>query len=391
MSQTESLRNFTVGEIEVSPQHNTLRYQTRTLTVQPKVMAVLYYLAQHQTRVVGNEELLQAVWHGRIVTLASVQKSINALRSALTELAGSQEFVAYFSKRGYQLMPAVTWTEQQMQPPAPAPISVELSVTAAPLNPTDKIHITPELENSAATPLQATPLQNEPAQNAFTQSIQLGSPQGKSAFNLSYALLGFALLIVVFALVRFYPTSAVNTSTSQIMPTGNASQPAASPTQQPLPWQIVSTYLPAESNAHHTTPSPDSNRAAYLRDSEINGAVQSDLMIRDLTGTDWLLARSNSTWADLAWSPSGRALAALEIYRADNVLQDPDFYETPQYLYNIHLFTLDLKGQHLLEKNLLSQWQGKVNSITWWDENTLEFVATMGASITKERYRYSIT
>ncbi|HEY6529621.1 MAG TPA: winged helix-turn-helix domain-containing protein [Cellvibrionaceae bacterium] len=392
MSQTESLRNFTVGEIEVSPQHNTLRYQTRTITVQPKVMAVLYYLAQHQVRVVGNEELLQAVWHGRIVTLASVQKSINALRSALVDLAGSQEFVAYFSKRGYQLMPAVTWSEQQAQHSAPVSITVESSSTPSQLNSTDKIQVnTPAFEVTEPTPRQTAPTQDEAIQNASVKSAAVDTPKGVSQFTTLHALLGFALLIALFAIIHFYPTAPIGNSTTQIAQAGTSVQPDVNPTQKPLPWQIISTYLPAASNAHHTTPSPDSKRAAYLRDTEINGAIQSDLMIRDLAGTDWLLARSNSTWADLAWSPSGRALAALEIYRADNVLQDPDFYETPQYLYNIHLFTLDLKGQHLLEKNLLSQWQGKVNSITWWDENTLEFVATMGASITKERYRYSVT
>ena len=48
-------------------------------------------------------------------------------------------------------------------------------------------------------------------------------------------------------------------------------QLGAAPTHK-LPWQIISHYLPAQSNAHHTTPSPDSKRAAYVRDSEIPAA-----------------------------------------------------------------------------------------------------------------------
>ncbi|HMW49413.1 MAG TPA: winged helix-turn-helix domain-containing protein, partial [Cellvibrionaceae bacterium] len=387
MSPTETLRNFTVGAIEVSPQHNTLRLVNRSITVQPKVMAVLYYLAQHQTRVVGNEELLQAVWQGRVVTLASVQKSINALRSALADLAGEQEFVAYFSKRGYQLMQPVSWVE----------VSSRSQNESAPLVPAAP----PEPPSNAAEADVTSSSNTHPNSSPTTVALPLNEPPPKISAPKTAALplkiiMGMVLIGVII-LAAFYwlytPKSAApNTATQRPAPVAPAPTDTAETAGKKLPWQIITHYLPAEANAHHTTPSPDSKRAAYLRDTEIaGGAHQSDLMIRDTTGTDWLLARSNSAWVDLAWSPSGRALAALEIYRADGLLKDPDFYQSPQYLYNIHLFTLDLKGQHLLEKNLLSQWQGKVNSITWWDENTLEFVATMGANLTKERYRYSIT
>ncbi len=393
MSPTESLRNFTVGAIEVSPQHNTLRLAARSLTVQPKVMAVLYYLALHQTRVVSNDELLQAVWQGRVVTLASVQKSINALRTALTDLAGEQEFVAYFSKRGYQLMQPVTWIESTSVSQGPSASSVVVATNPAPL--TLKIDSGSD-EQSIDSPASKAP--HETAQAADTRVSE--AVVAKKTFtwpgNSLLSLLGVALVICA---VIYWSQTKNQLSASPQVPEQKSLQKSLQTSQLPtnstehkLPWQKINHYLPAESNAHHTTPSPDSKRAAYLRDTEISGgARQSDLMIRDGAGADWLLARSNSAWVDLAWSPSGRALAALEIYRADGLLKDPDFYQSPQYLYNIHLFTLDLKGQHLLEKNLLSQWQGKVNSITWWDENTLEFVATMGANLTKERYRYNVT
>lgn len=390
MSQTDSLNNFTVGEIEVSPQHNTLRHASRVITLQPKVMAVLYYLAQNQTRVVGNDELLQSVWSGRVVTLASVQKSINALRSALAELAYDQEFVAYFSKRGYQLMMPVTWhTAEGQLPPEP--------VEAPPKEEPSNQATTSESSQSAP---ELTSNQIETAALASLPAAEITAP-GINSYKFGSSkslLLTISLALAALAIALFYPShgrqsSPVSDHPSVTASASNSNQPTPSQIPTPVPaWQSITTYLPASANAHHTTPNPDGKRAAYLRESELaDGAHQSDLMIRDNTGLDWLLARSNSTWVDLAWSPSGRALAALEIYRADGVFSEPNFYQTPQYLYNFHLFTLDLKGQHLLEKNLLSQWQGKVNSITWWDENTLEFVATMGANVGKERYRYGIT
>src|SRR5690625_5541044 len=66
-------------------------------------MDVLCYLAQYHERVISNDELIAQVWSGRIVTHGSVQKSINLLRKALSELVGEQEFVTHYSKKGYQL------------------------------------------------------------------------------------------------------------------------------------------------------------------------------------------------------------------------------------------------------------------------------------------------
>lgn len=389
MSPTESLRNFTVGAIEVSPQHNTLRLAVRSITLQPKVMAVLYYLAQHQTRVVGNEELLQAVWQGRVVTLASVQKSINALRSALADLAGEQEFVTYFSKRGYQLMQPVSWADTHQ----PSPRDLSEPAAAAAASPDDAaVDQTPDSTPASNNPADRTSIDLVADTATQEHPIHAAAKASARPLKLLVALvcLGAIIGAVLYGLNHSGAAKAGLSPSTQTTPA--PPQAPETPQVQALPWQIITHYLPNGANAHHTTPSPDSKRAAYLRDVEIAGGTrQSDLMIRDTAGTDWLLARSNSTWVDLAWSPSGRALAALEIYRADDLLKDPDFYQSPQYLYNIHLFTLDLKGQHLLEKNLLSQWQGKVNSITWWDENTLEFVATMGANLSKERYHYKVT
>src|SRR5690606_31501029 len=96
--------SFMLGEVKVSPSHNTLWTGDQSLKLQPKAMAVLYYLACNHKRVISNEELIERVWEGRVVTHGSVQKSINTLRSALSELIGDRELIAHYSKRGYQLM-----------------------------------------------------------------------------------------------------------------------------------------------------------------------------------------------------------------------------------------------------------------------------------------------
>ena len=107
--------SFMLGDVKVSPSHNTLWARDQSIKLQPKAMAVLHYLARNQSRVISNEELIERLWEGRVVTHGSVQKSINALRSALGELVGEHELIAHYSKRGYQL----TIAPQFLVPPSP--------------------------------------------------------------------------------------------------------------------------------------------------------------------------------------------------------------------------------------------------------------------------------
>lgn len=111
--------NFVVGDIHVSPQHNMMSKDEKTCRVQPKAMAVLLYLAKHNERVINNDELLDQVWQGRVVTHSSIQKSVNVLRSAFKELDSAFDYVLYFSKRGYQLV----------SPNQPSPQNIPQNIT----------------------------------------------------------------------------------------------------------------------------------------------------------------------------------------------------------------------------------------------------------------------
>lgn len=312
----------------MSPQHNTLTMQGRTLSLQPKVMAVLAYLARHRDRVVSNDELLDHVWQGRVVTHASVQKSMNTLRNALAELAGEREFVAHFSKRGYQLVVPVNF----------APVDIPASE--------------PEL----------------PAPSAAV-------PHGRKRTAV-WAVVP-AVLLLIGALIWL-------------------NREPAGPETPAAPVSHITTFAAAQpvivtgKRDRYAEPHPDGRRIALLRDLADGDEPQSQILIREKGGSDWLLAAVDGFWADLAWSPSGRNLVATEIRRADGLPWSPDYFEKPNYLYTFHIFTLDFRGERLLEKNLLSQWQGAVESVTWWDDNTLEFVASLGPGSTQERYRYLI-
>lgn len=319
MTQAISHQQFLLGDIQVSVAHNCLHLGEHSIKLQPKAMAVLHYLAMNQERVICAQELMEQLWAGRIVTQASVQKSINAIRNALHELQPQQEFVQFFSKRGYQLL-----------------VAAQFSAVSSPII---------EAPTSAA-------------------------PGHKGRKFLLVALVS----VLVVSTLWFWFNNAPSIARHHIT--------------QFSQWQ---SYTQEIGHQRMADPHPANQHVAYITEAFVDdkGNTESKLLIRDAQGRDWQIARTNGSWFKLAWSPSGKQLAAVEVTRIQERSFTPDFYEKANFLYRIHFFTLDLINRQLLEKQTLSQWQGRIFSISWWDEEMLEIVAKQGPDAGNARYRYS--
>jgi DNA-binding winged helix-turn-helix (wHTH) protein/WD40 repeat protein len=332
---------FTLGDVQVSPSHNTLSARGQTLKLQPKAMAVLHYLACNHGRVISNEELIKQLWEGRIVTHGSVQKSINALRSALAELIGDQEMIAHYSKRGYQL---------KAEPSFVSAARSESQITES------EPHITAVAAIDANSPADGSVPWRWPRRVLWLGGTGLLAIVG---------LLAFSGLPIGIAPIHKNHKTVFHSAVGYTNETGH------------------------ERNA---VPHPDNEHVAYIREkfnANRQGETESEILVRNKAGKDWRVANSHGSWFKLAWSPAGQHLVALEVKRSEGLPLSPNFYEKPNYLYSFHIFSLDLANDRLLEKQLLSQWQGRISSVTWWDENTLEFVAKQGPNSRNARYRYS--
>ncbi len=317
---------FMLGDIQVSPSHNQLTARGQTLKLQPKVMAVLHYLALNHGRVISNEELIKQLWEGRIVTHGSVQKSINALRSAFSELVGEQEFIVHYSKRGYQL---------KVEP-------------------------------------------------QFTATSSLGAPSTEEATSAVYhrrpKVVFWAVGIIALALLLYKALSITGAAIPDI------------PKNHKTTFTTTQGYTNETGHERHAVPHPDNKHVAYIREkfnANQQGETDSEIIIRNSDGKDWRVTSSHGSWFKLAWSPAGTHLVAVEVKRDEGLSLSPNFYEKANYLYSFHIFTLDLENHNVLEKQQLSQWQGRIFSVTWWDETTLEFVAKQGSNSGSVRYRYS--
>jgi DNA-binding winged helix-turn-helix (wHTH) protein len=60
------------------------------VAVEPQVFDVLVHLIRNRTRVVSKDDLLEAVWQGRIVSDSALANRINAARAALGDSGASR-------------------------------------------------------------------------------------------------------------------------------------------------------------------------------------------------------------------------------------------------------------------------------------------------------------
>jgi DNA-binding winged helix-turn-helix (wHTH) protein len=74
----------------------------------PKAFAVLVHLVEHAGRLVTHDELLEAVWPGRVIEPQAVKKHVLAVRSALGDRPKNSLFIETLPKRGYRFIAAVS-------------------------------------------------------------------------------------------------------------------------------------------------------------------------------------------------------------------------------------------------------------------------------------------
>lgn len=320
-------QNFSVSDVVVSPSHNEIESKGKVIRLQPQVMAVFYYLALHRERVIGNEELIENVWRGRVVTHSSVQKSINYLRKALVELIGENQLIAHYSKQGYQLQGVPVFFDAETKSDGD---SGWLKFLPWPVN--------------------------------------------------SYLVLALSIIFTAslgFIGIYFFKES----ETVEIAKTHR------------FVFNSSRGFTNETGRERGAEPHPDNVHVAYIKEAvsaRDEGKNVSRLMVRDDVGHDWEFASTIDSWMALAWSPSGTNIVAVESIHQNSVPITRDFYSSADSLYNIHVFALDLASERLVEKHRLSQWQGNIKSVTWWDDDTIELVGKQGASAVNYRYRYSL-
>jgi len=105
-----------------------LRRGSLVIAVEPKTFDILAYLIAHRSRVVAKEELLGAVWPGRVISDSTLSSQIAGLRRAIGDTGEAQRLVRTVARKGFRFVGAI----QEASPDA-APTPASLAPERRPL------------------------------------------------------------------------------------------------------------------------------------------------------------------------------------------------------------------------------------------------------------------
>jgi TolB-like protein/Flp pilus assembly protein TadD len=97
-----------------------LRRGHQQIAVEPQVFDLLVYLVQNRERVVTKDDLLDAVWSGRIVSESNLTTRINAARKAVGDSGEEQRLIRTIPRKGFRFVGVVSIAAENATKEVPA-------------------------------------------------------------------------------------------------------------------------------------------------------------------------------------------------------------------------------------------------------------------------------
>jgi adenylate cyclase len=95
-----------------------LRRGGTIISVSPKVFDLLLYLIRSRERVVSKDDLISAIWEGRIVSDAAVTTRLNVARSAIGDSGEEQHLIKTLQRKGFRFVGTVREDDGHVGTPA---------------------------------------------------------------------------------------------------------------------------------------------------------------------------------------------------------------------------------------------------------------------------------
>jgi TolB-like protein len=96
--------NLRFADFEINMARRELRRAGATVHLEPQVFDLLVHLVQNRDRIVSKDELIEAIWQGRIVSEAALSSRISAARRALGDSGNDQSLIRTLHKRGFRFV-----------------------------------------------------------------------------------------------------------------------------------------------------------------------------------------------------------------------------------------------------------------------------------------------
>ena len=110
--------HYVFGAYQLDTQRYELHHAGVLVPLRPKVFQVLAYLVAQHERVVGKEELLEALWPGQFVGDVGLNTYIMEVRKALGDRRPPHRYLRTVRRQGYRFVAPVE--AHDLAPPSPA-------------------------------------------------------------------------------------------------------------------------------------------------------------------------------------------------------------------------------------------------------------------------------
>ncbi|MGB8575926.1 MAG: transcriptional regulator, partial [Pseudolabrys sp.] len=138
---------YTFEDYSLDVERQELRRGKDRVAVEPQVFDLLHYLIRNRERVVSKDELIAAVWKGRIISESALTSRITAVRHAIGDRAEDQRLLRTIARKGLRFVGdvregesstavagAVHATEKQTDPARSLAIPDSPSIAVLPFN-----------------------------------------------------------------------------------------------------------------------------------------------------------------------------------------------------------------------------------------------------------------
>jgi DNA-binding winged helix-turn-helix (wHTH) protein len=98
---------FVFGDYLLDVGRRELQRGADRVAIEPQVFDLLVYIIQNRDRVVSKEDLIAAIWKGRIVSDSTLTSRINAARKALGDNGEQQAIIRTISRKGIRFVAQV--------------------------------------------------------------------------------------------------------------------------------------------------------------------------------------------------------------------------------------------------------------------------------------------
>ena len=154
---------FAFENYVLDPDRRELKQGSDAIAVGPQVFDLLLYLVRNRERVVSKDDLLGAVWNGRIVSESTLTSHINAVRKAIGDTGAEQRLIRTVARKGVRFVGEVREAHPSDERRAPAAVPAESAEAHAPALPL------PDKPSIAALPFHN--LSGDPEQDYFADGV----------------------------------------------------------------------------------------------------------------------------------------------------------------------------------------------------------------------------